>query len=156
MSTTPTLELHIERPPAPPDHATATFTDPPTTPATPPITTSASTLPATQMRARARRFVQALVEIVDGDRPAVQLMQMSTETVYDDLIDRLESLASLSARGTRVGPLATQVASVHVEQPDRTGAEVSARIVQGDRSRALALRLDLFEGRWRCSAIRWG
>lgn len=159
MSMTPTIELHIERPPAPPGLAAGALAAAPRPPAVPdiaPITAPTPTAPPTQMRARARRFVQALVEIIDGDRPSIQLLRMSTEAVYDDLVDRLDSLASLSARGARVGPLSTQVASVHVEQPDRGSAEVSARIVQGGRSRALALRLDRLEGRWLCSAIRWG
>ena len=109
-----------------------------------------------QLEARSRRLVQALVEIVDGDRPVGQILRMATDVVYDDLVARLASLGAATARGARVGPLSTRVASVHVEQPRRDCAEVSARIVQGSRSRALALRLDLVDGRWLCSALRWG
>lgn len=110
----------------------------------------------TQLEARARRLVQALVEIVDGDRPVTQLLRMATRSVYDDLVARLTSLGAATSRGTRVGPLSTRVASVHVGQPRRDCAEISARIVQGNRSRALALRLELIDGRWVCSALRWG
>lgn len=110
----------------------------------------------TQLEARARRLVQALVEIVDGDRPVTQLLRMATRNVYDDLVARLTSLGAATARGSRVGPLSTRVASVHVGQPRSDCAEISARIVQGNRSRALALRLELIDGRWMCSALRWG
>ncbi|MDN5854231.1 MAG: Rv3235 family protein [Actinomycetia bacterium] len=162
MTTAPTIELRVERPPGPPDLTAAdglpdgvTALEPASSPFGQ-ILAPASPMAPTQMRARARRFVQALVEIVDGDRPAIQLLRMSTEAVYDDLVDRLDSLACLSTRGAHPCPLSTQVASVHVNQPGLDYAEVSARIVQGGRSRALALRLDLLEGRWVCSAIRWG
>ena len=156
MTTTSTIDLQIERPPAPPVSATdwPTAAPPIDAPSIAPL--KAPSAPPTQLRTRARRYVQALVEVVDGDRPAIQLLRMSTDAVYDDLVDRLDSLAGLSARGTSVGPLSTRVASVHVKQPDADVAEVSARTVQGGRSRALALRLEQRDGRWLCSAIRWG
>lgn len=158
MTTAPTLDLHIGRPPAPsaPIVESPAPSSQPPAPAVATIGLPTPAVPLTQMRARAHRFVQVLVEIIDGDRPAIQLLRMSTEAVYNDVIDRLESLAGLSARGARLGPLSTQVGSVHVEQPRDDCAEISARIVQRGRSRALALRLDRSDGRWVCSAIRWG
>lgn len=156
-----TVELSIEAPPVPPGEVP----DPhrPRRRAHPRIPVGTPSPPApvrrrrhTQLEVRARRLVQALVEIVDGDRPVAQLVRMSTGAVYDELVDRLASLGAATSQGRRVGPLSTRVASVHVEQPDRGCAEVSARIVQGNRSRALALRLDLVDGRWLCSALRWG
>ena len=158
MTTTSAIDLHVERPVCPPDldpvapNPIATPTSPPLGP----LVTPTSRAPQTQMRARARRLVQALVEVIDGDRPAIQLLRMATDTVYDDIVSRLDSLARLSTRSAQGGAPSTQVASVHVEQPQHDCAEISARIVQGSRSRAIALRLDLVEDRWVCSAILWG
>ncbi len=162
MTAAPTIELRVERPPGPPDltgangSTSAVSRLEPTTPSFAEIIAGTSPAAPTQMRARARRLVQALVEIVDGDRPVTQLVRMCTDTVYDDLVDRLESLGGVSTRSAQTCPLSTQVASVHVHQPGQDYAEVSARIVQGGRSRAVALRLDLHGDRWVCSAIRWG
>lgn len=155
---TPTIPLRVQRPPAAPRP-----TAPPELPRLvspgapqPRAATHSRDRPHTQMEARSRRIVQAIVEIIDGARPATQLMRMVTESVYDDLVARLESLGRAATRTAPVGPLSTRVASVHVEQPAAACAEISARIVQGGRSRALALRLDLVDGRWLCSAMRWG
>jgi len=161
VTTTATIELRIERAPGPPDlGATAAASEGDAALGRTPspfgqVRAPASPAP-TQMRARARRFVQVLVEVVDGDRAATQLLPMTTDAIYDDVLTRLDSLAALAGRNARPCPMSTRVASVHVNQPDHDHAEISARIVQGGRSRALALRLDLLGGRWRCTAIRWG
>lgn len=160
--TATTVELSVEAAPAPPSALQVGLPQPPRRRAavrSAPLADQPPTGPRrqhSQLEVRSRRFVQALVEIIDGDRPAAQLVRMATDSVYDELVARLASLGAATSRGARVGPLSTRVASVHVEQPQRGGAEVSARIVQGGRSRALALRLDLVDGRWLCSALRWG
>lgn len=156
---TTTIELRVQRPPAPPRTPPAPTLPRLTSPGpgqSRPLAHPRSRRGHTQMEARSRRIVHALVEIIDGARPATQMLRMATEPVYDDLVARLESLGGASTRGAPVAPLSTRVASVHVEQPAASCAEISARIVQGSRSRALALRLDLIDGRWMCSAMNWG
>lgn len=160
--TTSTVDLRVEPAPRPPN-TIVLAPPPPQRRATPPRTTAADgpsepqrVRRHNQLEMRAFRLVQALVEIIDGDRPVTQLVKLSTSAVYQDLVGRLSALSGATAGGTVAEPLSTRVASVHVEQPAPTSAEISARIVQGDRSRALALRIDQTGGRWICSAIRWG
>ncbi|UYM04051.1 Rv3235 family protein [Solicola gregarius] len=158
-ASTTAIELRVQRPPAPPRTPPAPVLPRLTSPGAGPrrpATRPTAGRPHTQMEARSRRIVQALVEIIDGARPASQMLRLATESVYGDLVDRLESLGGASAHGAPAGPLSTRVASVHVEQPADACAEISARIVQGNRSRALALRLDRVDGRWMCSAMNWG
>lgn len=157
--TAPTLDLHIRPTPTPPAGTTLLVRPTPLT-ASPASRRDAELAGprrvANQMQTRARRFVQAIVEIIDGDRPVIQLLRMSTQSVYDDLVARLTSLRCASAGGAPAEALSTRVASVHVAQPQQDSAEISARLIQGTRSRALAVRLDLADGHWRCSAMLWG
>jgi hypothetical protein len=104
----------------------------------------------------ARRFVQAAVEIVGGDRPASQLLRWTLPEVYDDL--RLR--ASLVARAgghqpglARVQPVRPRVLSVHTcfVRPD--AVEASIHVKYGERSRALAARFERIEQRWLCAAL---
>jgi len=46
-----------------------------------------------RMLVRAHRFVQAVVEIVSGDRPCTQLVRWTDREVYDDLTTRVAALA---------------------------------------------------------------
>ena len=48
------------------------------------------------------------------------------------------------------------VRSVHVTEPAAGVAEVVARVQTGARSKAIALRLEQWRGRWRCNALTVG
>ena len=103
----------------------------------------------------AARFVQAVVEVVSGDRALTQLARWTEPAVYDDLGRRRARVA----RHRRPGPGRSgrqQVATVHVWQPDADSAEVAARVTFGGRSRAIAARLDFRRGRWVCTALAFG
>jgi hypothetical protein len=52
--------------------------------------------------------------------------------------------------------LRAHVRSVRISWPSDRAAEVSVHVRQGQRSRALAIRLELLEGRWVCSALEVG
>ncbi|RHW27714.1 hypothetical protein D0Z08_08630 [Nocardioides immobilis] len=103
-----------------------------------------------------RRFAQAAVEIVGGDRPVSQLLRWTLPDVYDDL--RRRALLVARAGGhqpglARVQPVRPRVLSVHTcfVRPDAVEAAVHVRY--GARSRALAARFERIEQRWICAAL---
>ncbi len=103
----------------------------------------------------ADRLVQAVVEVLAGDRPAAQLARWTTAGVYYDL----QRSATRAARERAVfarRPPADAVRSVHVSEPAPGVAEVCALVERGPRVRALALRLEELDGRWQCTALRLG
>lgn len=114
------------------------------------------------LEARAVKFVQALVEIAGGDRPVSQMARWMTPQTYDDLLSRLACVGrTQSVAGRTSASPRSRVVSVRVCKPAEESAEISARVVQGERSRALAVRLELRvnhkgQGRWLCTALVWG
>jgi hypothetical protein len=107
------------------------------------------------LRAWAIRFSQALVEVLGGDRPVSQLLRLTTPGVYDDLVRRSRILARASGVGTRRStPL--QVRTVRICRPSARAAELSVHVQHGLRSRALAARLEVHDGRWLCTAVQFG
>ncbi|MBA3232332.1 MAG: hypothetical protein H0T17_00040 [Propionibacteriales bacterium] len=108
----------------------------------------------------ALRFVQAVIEVISSDRPLTQLLRWTDEHVYAE-IARRKRCAMLqrglpAAGATRRLPPRQQIASLHVSQPSDCAAEVTARIMTPNRSRALAARLDYVRDRWTCTAIAFG
>jgi hypothetical protein len=101
----------------------------------------------------AGQLARAVTEVLAGDRPLPQLMRWTDETVFADLSRRTAALAQAGAgrRGprNRVG-----VRSVHVCEPRDGVIEAAVHVRQGHRSRALALRLEGLDGRWRCTALQ--
>ncbi|MFY0407560.1 Rv3235 family protein [Solicola sp. PLA-1-18] len=119
--------------------------------------------PSDHMEARALAIVQVLVEVAGGHRPLSQLIRCTTPEVHDEIARRLATLARVRTSGPRrtTATPRSRVASVHVSRPAGYAAEISARIVQGPQSRALALRLELRDdrrddARWTCVAVAWG
>jgi hypothetical protein len=110
-----------------------------------------------ELRAWTARFAQALVEVVGGHRPVVQLVRWTSREVYRDLERRTRLVQRAATTGADTLPLRSralaQVRSVHVSRPSPTVAEVSVHVRHGHRSRALALRLDLIGERWVCTAL---
>lgn len=101
------------------------------------------------------RFVHALVEVVAGVRGVQQLRRSTTDEVFADLCARVAVLhrAAGEQRGRRLN---AQVRSLHVFSPTPTAAEVSVHVRHGQRSRAIAVRLELGERGWRCVAVQFG
>lgn len=101
------------------------------------------------------RYVQALVEVLSGERPAAQLMRWTNEGIYADLLRRVRTVnrAGVAQRRDRNRAL---VQSVHVCEPQDGIAEVAVHVRHGGRSRAVAMRLEGWDGRWRCTALQLG
>jgi Family of unknown function (DUF6459) len=108
------------------------------------------------VQAWAVRLVQALAEVVAGDRPIGQLIRWTDGTVYAELNRRVRLLGLTTTAGSRGSSDRAQIRSVHVSQPAPLVAEVAAHIRHGGRSRALALRLEVHRDRWICTAVQLG
>lgn len=108
------------------------------------------------LEAFAHRFASAVVEVVGGDRGPSQLLRWTSPQVYADLQRRASLLARTTPGDRRVRRLRSQVRSVHVFCPCAGSAELSVHVRTGERSRAIAARLELAEGRWCCVALEFG
>jgi hypothetical protein len=102
------------------------------------------------------RFAQATVEVIAGDRPLQQLLRLTSARVYQDLERRVRILAQAAPTPPRGRALRPQVRSVHVFRPGPHCAEVSVHVRHGQRSRAMAARLEERDGGWRCVALQLG
>ncbi len=109
-----------------------------------------------EVRGWAARFAQAVVEVLGADRPLSQLVGCTDVRVYQDLERRVRVLARTSPAPLRRRTIRPQVRSVHVCRVGPRSAEVSVHVRYGPRSRALAARLDLVNGRWTCTALELG
>jgi hypothetical protein len=112
----------------------------------------------TVLRQKAGHFMQALVEVLAGERSPRQLAAWMSHDVYQQMTARL----TIRARAARSGVQhRARVVSVHVAMIDAESAEIAARFVQRGRSRAIAVRLELRTNhrsvsQWLCTAIAWG
>jgi hypothetical protein len=105
----------------------------------------------------AARFLQAVVEVVSNERPLTQLARWTDQYVFSDIAQRRLSVAAAQrerSQASRTGR--PQVATVHLCRPSVLVAEVSARVMAGSRSRALAARLEFHRERWLCTALDFG
>jgi len=107
----------------------------------------------------ARRYAQAAVEIVGGDRPVTQLLRWSSRDVYDDLQRRAQLVARAGRHQPghgRFQPVRPRVLGVHPCFINRDVVEVSTHVRYGERSRALAARFERTrDNRWRCTALEF-
>lgn len=114
-----------------------------------------STPPPSTSEAWAARFLQAVVEVVSGDRPLTQLVRWTDQAVYAEIAERKQRVAvarqSVTSRAGRA-----HVVTVHLGYPTNDSAEVAARVTMGGRSRAIAARLDMHRDRWLCTDIQFG
>lgn len=113
---------------------------------------------ARPIRERSARFMQALVEVLSGERPVRQLAAWMAPDVYAQLTSRLTVHARVPLRA-RAGTGA-RIVSVHVAMVHDEAAEVAGRMVHRGRSRAIAVRLELQithrgDQVWRCTALTW-
>ena len=102
------------------------------------------------------RFAQAVVEVIGGDRGVHQLMRWTTENVYTDLVRRSHALHRATPGDQRLRRIRATVRSVHLFRPHEDAAELSIHVRHGQRSRAIAARIERIEGRWRCSVLDFG
>lgn len=100
-------------------------------------------------------LVQAVIEVLGGIRPAAQLTRWLTADVHTAISRR----AALAARMRRTSsPTVRQavVRGVRVCEPADGVVEGSAVVLDQGRVRAVALRLEGMDGRWRVTALEVG
>jgi hypothetical protein len=119
------------------------------------VRTLAASSDAPAVHAWSSRFMQAVVEVVSGDRPLTQLARWTAPNVYQQ-IGRVQEHVSAAKRDPSQRLPRHQIATVHVCQVNPIVTEVAARVVGGRRSRALAARLDYERERWTCTAFDFG
>jgi hypothetical protein len=90
--------------------------------------------------------------VLAGARPAHQLADVASLEVLH-LVERNAGRLG----GRRCGrPTQPRVASVHVSEPRPGVVEACAVVDTGPRRRALAYRVELCRGQWRCTAVHIG
>jgi len=104
--------------------------------------------------ALARGLSRCVIETLAGARDIEQLTRWVTDDVYRHLRKRV--MLATRARALRAGPTpspAFTLGNVHATEP-RTGAVEAVVVVRGRaRTRAVALRLEHVDARWRATAI---
>ena len=114
----------------------------------------------TDPRGWAGRLVQALVEVLAGDRPLTQLVRWTSTEVYDEVAALLPVRRPARAAARRTSPddesVRASVSSVRLTEPADGVAEVAATVRRGGRTTAVALRLEGLDGRWQCTALEVG
>lgn len=105
------------------------------------------------------RVVQAVVEIVGGDRPLTQAVRWTSPRVYKQLGRRTAHLG-------RVGGYTPGVGRVQRVRPRVTGVmgsssadgivEAAITVRTGPRARAVAARFEHADGRWICTVLDFG
>ena len=113
-----------------------------------------------QLESWSRRYAQAVVEIVNGDRPATQLVRWTAPRVYDELARRAQIVARAGVHQAGQGRGRQPVVrpAVHNVRTCFIGtgvAEVSVHVRYGARSRALAARFEHLHNRWVCTALEF-
>lgn len=109
-----------------------------------------------EVSAWAARLVQAIAEVVVGDRPVGQLVRWVEPAVYADLYRRVRLLGLTTSAGIRTASDRSSIRSVRVCAPAEGAVEVAAHVRHGARSRAIALRLEIHRDRWICTALEMG
>ncbi len=107
----------------------------------------------------AARIGQALLEVMTGSRAAPQVLRWTTPEVYAEVARRGALAARRAGTGRQSGmPVRHRVVvrRVLVCEPADGVAEASVVVVDGDRVRALAMRLSGQDGRWRVEALQVG
>lgn len=101
----------------------------------------------------ARRLLIGLVETAGGHRSAQQLVALLSPSVHRGLCADFDRDAQ---SGTRHWLHRASIRSVHGAEPSDGVAELCATVQVSGRVRALALRLEDYHGRWRCTRLQLG
>lgn len=106
-----------------------------------------------------RRYLACAAEIACGDRPMTQLLRHCSPAVYGDLARRAQlvtkAAGTTQAVGRGRGAIRPVLRSAHTSLVRADAVEVAAHVRYGARSRALAARFEVVEGRWQCVALEW-
>jgi len=108
----------------------------------------------------ARQFVQAALEVAAGRRPPNQLVRWACEDVFSTLARRASRAGGVEpgagAAGARPPATAVAVRSVRVCRLADDLVEAGAVVTDRGRIRAVALRMEGADGRWRVTALEIG
>nr|WP_255512620.1 Rv3235 family protein [Kribbella steppae] len=137
-----------------PGHADGVATATESTDAPKRVTAAGPGLP--DARAWGGRLAQAVSEVLAGDRPISQLVRFTDEAVFADLNRRVRLLGLTTTATARGAKERSSVCSVRICTPAEEIAEIAAHVRHGDRSRAIALRLEIRRNRWICTALELG
>ena len=102
-------------------------------------------------------FARSVVEIACGIRPVAQVRNHTTTRVFDDLARRAQLVSRAVAQpvGQPLQAIKPHVVSMHTYWLDPTIAEVSLRVRYGERCRAVAMRVEQRDSRWRATALEF-
>ena len=105
----------------------------------------------------AGRITHALIEVMTGLRPAPQVVRWTYPEVYA-VVARRSALAARRAAdpGARTRRQRLTVVRVRVCEPVNGVAEAAVVLQHGSRVRAVALRLEGQDGKWRVTALQIG
>ena len=101
-----------------------------------------------------RNITRGVLEVLAGVREVDQLARWLTEDAYRKLVTRANLAArARSARGVPARRPVHTILSVHESSPD-DGIVEAVVVVRGPaRTRALALRIEGMDGRWRATSL---
>lgn len=117
-----------------------------------PQRTSAAHLPSAEIFVR--NVVRGALEVFAGVREAEQLARWTTEDVYRAVVVRAGLAArARSARRTPVPRDVHEIRSVHLSSPADGVVEATVIAAARTRTRAIALRIEGLDGRWRVTAL---
>jgi hypothetical protein len=106
-----------------------------------------------------RRHLACAVEIASGDRPTTQLLRHCSPAVYAALARRAQLVTQAAgtspALGRGRGAIRPVLRSAHTSLVRADALEAAAHVRYGARSRALAARFEVVDGRWQCVALEW-
>lgn len=111
-----------------------------------PVRAAPLRLATEDLEAAADRLVLLAAEVIAGRRGFRQLARQSTAELAEILYEQRDLPVP-----TRASP--PRIRSRRIQQPADGIAEISATVLIGRRAQALALRLILHRGRWRCAAL---
>lgn len=100
-------------------------------------------------------LAQALVEVLAGRRPVVQMVRWSSPAVYAALTARA-SVAHRRRLADNGKAVRVAVRRVIVTRPRDDVAEVAIVVIDGSRVRAIAMQLRGADGRWTMEALQVG
>lgn len=100
-----------------------------------------------------RRLLVGIIETAAGRRPLQQLAALLNHRVAYGLGADFERAARMNRPHWMHAAL---VRTVHASVPAEGVAELNATVQAGRRVRAVALRLEAHDGRWRCTKLQFG
>lgn len=101
------------------------------------------------------RLVQAIIEVLSGERPAQQLNRWLTPHVHAQVLAHSVATNQVGAQVRRTRTR-RRVGSIRICSPADGVIEACVVLIGTRRARAMALRLEGLDGRWRCTALEVG